>query len=174
MSDLRYPIGPFTHQGPVSDSQFVAWVDQIEALPGLLRSAADGLTDAQLDTPYREGGWTLRQVVHHLPDSHLNGYLRTLWTLTEDTPTIKPYDEAAVAALADYAAPITDSLDLLDALHRRWVAAFRSLTPEQRARTFVHPDDGSINPLARHAGTYAWHGRHHLAHITTTVERMGW
>ncbi len=174
MPDVCYPIGIFAHKGPVSDAQFTAWVDQIEALPAQLRAAVDGLTDAQLDTPYREGGWTLRQVVHHLPDSHMNGYLRTLWALSEDAPTIKPYDEAAVAALAGYAAPLSDSLDLLQALHHRWVTVLRSLTPKQRTRTFVHPEDRTTNPLARHAGTYAWHGRHHLAHVTTTTERMDW
>jgi hypothetical protein len=174
MPDLRYPIGRFEHVGSVTDEQFNTWVDEIALLPHQLRQVAAPLSDAQLDTPYRPGGWTLRQVVHHLADSHLNGYVRTRWALTEDAPTIKPYDEAAWAASPDYAAPIDYSLDLIGALHARWTALWRSLSSEQRGRTFVHPDDGQRHRLDRHAGTYAWHGRHHLAHLTGTARREGW
>jgi hypothetical protein len=174
VTDLRYPIGRFDHEGPVTDDDLARWIDQIEALPGRLRRAVDGLTDAQLDTSYRPGGWTLRQVVHHVPDSHLNSYVRFKWALTEDEPLIKAYDEAGWAELADYrTVPVATSLDFLALLHAKWVALLRSLAREQLGRRFVHPVSGPT-ALDRAIGLYAWHGQHHLAHVTTTAERNGW
>lgn len=172
--DLRYPIGQFEHEGPVSDQDLERWIAQIEALPAQMRQAVAGLSDEQLDTPYRPGGWTLRQVAHHVPDSHLHCYIRFKWALTEDEPLIKAYDEALVAELADSrTAPIAPALDLLSALHVKWVALLRSLTRRQLSRRFVHPVSGP-SELARTVGSYAFHGRHHLAHLTTTIDRHGW
>ena len=172
--DLRYPIGRFEPPDPITGADVARWIDEIEALPDEMRRAVAGLTDEQLDPPYRPGGWTLRQVVHHVPDSHLNSYVRFKWALTEDEPTIKTYEEARWAELADYrTVPISISLDFLTLLHRKWSALLRALTPEQWSRRFVHPEWGKID-LATTAGQYAWHGRHHLAHITTTVARHGW
>lgn len=174
MQDLRYPIGEFEPPEEFTEKDLGRWLGEIEALPPALRAAVEGLSDEQLDTRYRPGGWTLRQVVHHVPDSHLNAYIRFKWTLTEDEPTIKTYDEALWAELADYRTlPIAISLDLLEVLHRKWTALLRALTPEQWARTLVHPDSGRLD-LGTFAAHYAWHGRHHLAHITTTAERHGW
>lgn len=171
MQDLRYPIGHFEHEGPVTEADRARWIGQIEALPEQMRDAVAGLTDAQLDTPYRPGGWTLRQVVHHVPDSHLNSYVRCKWALTEDAPVIKPYDEQGWAELADAReAPVGISLNMLTALHAKWAVLLRSLSPAQWARPFVHPVSGPVD-LARTVGSYAWHGRHHLAHITSALER---
>lgn len=171
--DLRYPIGRFSPPDAVTPDQVAAWTDDLEALPGDLRRTAAALTDAQLDTPYRPGGWTARQVVHHLPDSHLNSFVRFKLALTEDRPAIHAYDEAAWARLPDSRQPIADALDLLAALHRRWVGLLRSLTWEQLQREFLHPDSGPTT-LAFTTGVYAWHGRHHLAHIERLIEREGW
>ncbi|MEM6288729.1 MAG: YfiT family bacillithiol transferase [Bacteroidota bacterium] len=171
MSDLRYPIGLFEAPDPITPDHLGAWIDAIEALPDQMRAAVAGLSDADLDTPYRPGGWTLRQVVHHVPDSHLNSYVRFKWALTEAEPTIKAYDEVGWAELPDVAGtPVEVSLDLLGALHTRWVVLLRSLTEADWQRRFVHPASGPM-PLAEAAGRYAWHGRHHLAHVTTTVGR---
>jgi hypothetical protein len=174
MNDLRYPIGGFRHPGPVTMGDIELWTRQIEELPGEMRRAVEPLTDAQLARPYRPGGWTLGQVVHHVPDSHMNSYIRFKWALTEDAPLIKTYYEARWAELDDYRiVPIEKSLDLLDALHARWVALLRALSPGQLTREFRHPDSGLIE-LGWNVGNYAWHGRHHLAHITTTIERNEW
>lgn len=174
MNDLRYPIGRFEHDGEITASDIAAWIDDIERLPAALRCAVDGLTDEQLDARYRPGGWTLRQVVHHLADSHTNSYVRFKLALTEEEPTIKPYDESAWASFGDYdVLPVEAGLDFLDVLHVRWVAVLRLATREQLARRWVHPDSGAAE-LAWNVGHYSWHGRHHLAHITRTVEREGW
>ena len=174
MTDLRYPIGEFEPPAEVTPEDLESWLGEIEALPQALRAAVAGLPDEQLDTRYRPGGWTLRQVIHHLPDSHLNGYLRFKWALTEHEPTIKTYDEVGAAGLADYrTVPVETSVDFLELLHRKWILLLRALTPEQWARCFIHPDLGKLD-LATTAALYAWHGRHHLAHITTTIERLGW
>ena len=174
MHDLRYPIGPFEHDGPVSGTDLDRWIGQIEALPEQMRRAVSGLTEDHLDTPYRPGGWTLRQVVHHVPDSHLNSYVRFKWALTEDEPTIKAYDEVAWAELPDVQrVPVETSLDFLALLHAKWVVLLRSLSRDQLARRFVHPVSGPVD-LATTVGSYAWHGRHHLANITRTAEREGW
>lgn len=174
MDTLRYPIGPFEHADPITDRDIQRWIDQIDALPGQLREAVDGLTDEQLDTPYRPGGWTVRQVVHHVGDSHLNSFIRFKWALTEDTPTIKAYYEDRWAELDDYQlCEVETSLNFIAWLHARWVVLLRSLTREQLARQFVHPTSGPVR-LDWNVGHYAWHGRHHLAHITTLKDRNGW
>lgn len=174
MTDPRYPIGKFQPPPSVTDSDRAAFVDQIAALPGDLRAAVSGFDDAQLDTPYRDGGWTVRQVVHHVPDSHLNAYTRFKLALTEDRPTIKTYEEAQWAELPEArSAPIGVSLALLDALHQRWVLLLRVLAPGQFARSFRHPDLGLMT-LDQLVAMYAWHGRHHVAHISALRSRMGW
>ena len=172
--DLRYPIGKFSPPARIEARDVAGWIDEIEDLPRRLRRAVEGLTPAQLDTPYRPGGWTVRQVVHHLGDSHMNSLLRFKWALTEERPTIKPYSEHRWAQLPDYSAvPIAVALDFLAALHVRLVALLRALSPADLAREFVHPESGVV-PLNRNIGIYAWHGRHHLAHITRLAEREGW
>lgn len=174
MSDLRYPIGPFQPVTSLAPAQRVTCIEQIAAAPEGLRRAVQGLDDRQLDTPYRPGGWTARQVVHHVPDSHLNAYTRFKLACTEETPSIKTYDEGRWAELVEArTAPIDVSLDLLTSLHRRWVLFLRSLGPADFARSVRHPDWGTPTVdflLAQ----YAWHGRHHTAHITSLRDRMGW
>ena len=174
-TDLRYPIGKLALPPlPLADSQRRALIDEIAAAPAAMQKAARGLTEAQLDTPYRPGGWTVRQVVHHVADSHMNAYVRCKLALTEQAPTIKPYDEAAWAALADSReTPVKTSLSLLDALHVRWVAVLRSLAASDFLRTFMHPESG-VNTLDRMLVMYAWHGKHHTAHVTSLRERSGW
>ena len=172
--DLRFPIGRFADPGVITQDHVSGWLEDLATLPADLRHTVTPLSDAQLETPYRSGGWTVRQVVHHLPDSHLNSLLRFRWALTEDCPVIKPYDEAAVAELSDYrSAPIGHSLDLLEALHARWVDLIRRLSWKQLQRTFVNPESGE-DTLARTVGVYTWHGRHHLAHIERLMERESW
>lgn len=174
MTDLRYPIGKFHFDGPLTEGQTRKALDDVAIAPANLRSVVKGLSEAQLDTPYRPGGWTVRQVVHHVPDSHMNAYVRFKLALTEDDPTIKPYAEDRWAELADTnATPVEVSLTLLDSLHDRWVRLLRSLTPEEWKRTFRHPDLGSM-PLEKSLALYAWHGRHHVAHITALRVREGW
>jgi len=174
MSDLRYPIGEFTYGGPPSEAQRNAFIDDIDQAPAALRAAVQGLSPEQLATPYRDGGWSVRQVVHHVPDSHLNAYVRFKLALTEDKPTIKPYDEARWAELADTAAtPLEVSLALLESLHARWVQLLRSLSGEDWKRTFTHPEIGMVS-LERSLATYSWHGKHHVAHITELRKRMNW
>ena len=171
--ELRYPIGRFSPAGPITPEQVATWIDDIAALPADLRRTVSALTDARLDTPYRPGGWTVRQVVHHLADSHLNAFVRCKWAATEDRPMIKAYDEKGWAALPDSRGPTGDSLDLLDALHHRWVRLLRGLPRAHLQREFVHPESGPAT-LAVTAGAYAWHGRHHLAHIERLIERENW
>jgi DinB superfamily len=172
--DLRYPVGRFTYTRGLTQEQRQALIRQIAAAPGALRAATNGLRDAQLDTPYRPDGWTVRQVVHHVPDSHMNAYIRFKLALTEDKPTIKPYDEAAWAKVADTAlTPIDVSLTLLDALHHRWVLLLESLEPSDYSRELVHPDHGPVT-LHWMLQLYAWHGRHHTAHVTELRKREEW
>jgi uncharacterized damage-inducible protein DinB len=173
--DLRYPIGPFVmEKEPLSEEQRRLFIDQIAETPQRLAEAVAGLSVEQLDTPYRPGGWTARQVAHHFPDSHFNGYVRVKLALTEAEPTLKTYEESEWAKLPDTAAtPVEVSLQLLDALHRRWVTLLRSLGGADFRRTARHPSWGLITVdflLAQ----YAWHGRHHVAHITSLRDRMGW
>ena len=173
MADLQYPVGRSTKVTTLTPAQRAEYIEQIAAAPGLLRRAVAGLDERQIDTPYRPGGWTVRQVVHHVPESHMNAYVRCKLALTEDVPTIKPYDQAGWAATPDAAAPVEVSLALLAALHDKWVRLLRGLAPEQFARSFNHPESG-INTLDSVLAMYSWHGRHHTAHITTLRERMGW
>jgi hypothetical protein len=172
--DLRYPIGTFSFKGPLSSQERQKLIDQIAATPENMRDAVSGLDDAQLDTPYRPEGWTVRQVVHHVPESHLTSYIRFKHALTEDEPTIKPYFEDRWAQLDDARqAPISLSLDLLNAVHGRWVWFLRSLKQEDFQRTFRHPEIGIVS-LDKNVALYAWHGPHHVAQITSLRERMGW
>jgi DinB family protein len=174
MDDLRYPIGKAQLAARLDDGRRREMIDQIEETPARLRAAVAGLSPEQLDTPYRPGGWTVRQVVHHVPDSHLNAYVRFKLALTEEEPAIKTYKEALWAELADTrAVPVEVSLVLLETLHRRWVALLRSLAAGDFDRTLLHPDHGVIN-LNQLLGIYAWHGRHHTAHVTALRQRMGW
>jgi uncharacterized damage-inducible protein DinB len=171
---LRYPIGHFEPPAQITAVDRARWLDDLEMLPNNLREAVEDLANKQLDTPYRPGGWTVRQVVHHLPDSHMNSYERFRLALTEDAPVIKPYDEGAWAELPDAkAAPIEMSLSLLDALHARWLILLRSLSDSQLARTFKHPNLGEV-PLDRAIGLYAWHGSHHVSQIVNLRKRKGW
>ena len=174
-TDLRYPIGRFDFDSPISDSDFPRLIALIAEAPGALRSAVAGLTRDQLETRYRPGGWTVKQVVHHVPDSHMNAYMRFKLALTEDEPTIKPYNEAAWAELADSRrVPIEVSLDLLDALHLRWVALLRAMDAADFNRGVRHPEHGRLLTMKQLLGLYAWHGRHHVAHITSLKKREGW
>jgi uncharacterized damage-inducible protein DinB len=170
-SDLRFPIGKFSLDSDVTPEKRGTWIRQIADAPGALRAAVSGLNDRQLDTPYRPGGWTVRQVVHHVPDSHMNAYVRFKLALTEDNPTIKPYDEAKWAEVSDTRAMAPEvSLTLLDALHRRWVTLLQSMAAADFARPLQHPENGPMT-LDRLLQLYAWHGRHHAAHITTLRAR---
>ena len=172
--DLRFPIGPFKFTGPLSDDDRRSVINTIEETPKRMRAAVAGLDDKQLDTPYRPEGWTVRQVVHHVPESHMNSYIRFKLAITEEEPTIKPYFEDRWAELDDARqAPIALSLDLLDAVHARWVWFLRSLKDEDFGRTFRHPEMGIVS-VDKNIALYAWHGRHHVAHITSMRERMRW
>ena len=172
--DLRYPIGEFKLEDQPTDEQLRQFVSDIEQTPARLRAAVDGLSEQQLETPYRPGGWTVRQVTHHVPESHMNAYVRMKLALTEDNPTIKPYDEARWAETPDVrATPIATSLTLLEALHQRWVTLLKALGPADFVRTFTHPESGQWT-VGKYVALYAWHGKHHVAHITSLRERMGW
>jgi uncharacterized damage-inducible protein DinB len=172
--DLRYPLGPFKLEGTPTEGDIRRAIDEIAEAPARLRAAVEDLSAEQLDTPYRPDGWTVRQVVHHVPDSHLHSYSRFKLALTEDEPTIKPYHEDRWAELEDSrATPIEVSLALLESLHNRWVVLLNSLDPADFQRTFRHPEIGVVT-LAQNACLYAWHGRHHTAQVTSLRERMGW
>ena len=174
MTDLRFPIGKFHFDGAMTEPQKKAALDEVANTPANLRTAIKGLSEAQLDTPYRPDGWSVRQVVHHVPDSHLNAYVRFKLALTEDEPTIKPYAEDRWAELADTkSTPVEVSLTLLESLHDRWVRLLRSLTEEEWKRMFRHPEMGAMT-LEKTLALYAWHGRHHVSHITSLRDREGW
>jgi uncharacterized damage-inducible protein DinB len=174
MTDPRYPVGKFSYAGPLTPEQKKQFLDDIEKTPARLRAAVAGLSDQQLDTPYRDGGWTVRQVAHHVPDSHMNSYIRFKLALTEEEPTIRPYMEDRWAELSEArSAPIEVSLALLDSLHRRWMLMLRSLTDADWKRTFRHPELGPMT-LEKTLALYSWHGRHHVAHVTKLREKMGW
>jgi uncharacterized damage-inducible protein DinB len=174
MEDLRYPVGRHQRPQSLTSEQRRTAIDAIAAAPTLLRAAVSGLDDRQLDTPYRPNGWTVRQVVHHVPDSHLNAYTRFKLGLTEDTPTIKTYDEAKWAQLEDSrSTPIATSLALLDAVHDRWLRVLRAMSSSDFARTLNHPENGVMN-LDQMLALYEWHGRHHVAHVTNLRSRNGW
>jgi|SRR5271168_844046 len=175
MSDLSYPIGKLEFKGPLTPGERRRMISQIAAMPAAFRAAVAGLTPRQLDTPYRPGGWTVRQVVHHVPDSHMNAFIRFKLGLTEDQPTITPYDQDRWSTLADAEdTPIETSLVLLDAVHQRWVILLRSREPEDFARLLNHPEYDAPLSLDKILALYAWHGRHHTAHITGLRDRMGW
>jgi uncharacterized damage-inducible protein DinB len=173
--DLRFPVGKFDWNQPINQTDYPRLIGEIAAAPGALRSAVAGLSRDQLETRYRPGGWTVKQVVHHVPDSHLNAYTRFKLGLTEDEPTIKPYEEAKWAELPDsQRLPIDVSLDLLDALHQRWVVLLRAMEPSDFNRAVRHPEGDRLITLAQLLALYAWHGRHHVAHITALKKREGW
>lgn len=172
---LRYPIGRFDTGRKVAAAERPALIAALAAAPEELSAAVAGLGPGQLDTPYREGGWTVRQVVHHVPDSHMNAYVRFKWGLTEDEPLIRTYDEKGWADLDDVRdTAVETSLQLLAALHERWVTLLRGLTGAEWDRTIRHPELDVTIPLSTLLAMYAWHGRHHTAHITSLRERMGW
>jgi hypothetical protein len=177
MSDLRYPVGQFQWTQPATEEQSakdrVRYIDVLSKLPTQMRAAVQGLGPDQLETPYRPEGWTVRQVVHHVPDSHMNAYVRFKLALTEEQPPIKPYNEAAWANLPDSSLPVEVSLQLLAALHSRWVDLVSAMRPSDFGRTLYHPEHGVVT-LDRMLAMYAWHSAHHLAHITSLRERMGW
>jgi hypothetical protein len=172
--DPRFPIGKFNRPASIMPGLRAAHIEVLRLLPECLGHAVDSLNDGQLDTPYRDGGWTVRQVIHHVADSHANAYVRMKLALTEDWPTIKPYEEAAWANLADARSlPVAVSLDLIAALHIRWVTLLESLSGEDFHRGYVHPEGGRQD-LAQVLALYDWHSRHHTAHITNLRQRMGW
>ena len=173
--DLSYPIGKFEYAGSSTPEQRVQYIREIEETPARLREAIRGLNEQQLNTPYRPSGWMVRQVVHHVPESHMNAYIRFKLGLTEDNPTIKPYNEKRWSETPDVATtPLDVSLALLENVHKRWVILLRALTPSDLARTIVHPEYGTSLSLDRYLAMYAWHGKHHVAHITSLRERNAW
>jgi uncharacterized damage-inducible protein DinB len=173
MADPRYPVGKFTPEENLSDARRSELIAQIAEAPAQLRAAVKGLDEKQLDTPYRDGGWTVRQVAHHLSDSHMNAYVRFKLAMTEDVPTIKPYNEKLWAETADTKIPIAPSVTLLESVHARWVALLKGMSAEDYRRKLNHPEMGEFD-LEKFLGLYAWHGRHHVAHITSLRERMKW
>ena len=173
-TDPRYPIGKFEPKDAYSKEDVSEFIQRIKALPSKVEKAVHGWTDAQLDTPYREGGWTVRQVVHHVADSHMNAYIRFKWTLTENSPLIKAYNEKAWAETPETKAPPSLSIDFLKTLHAKWVVLLDGLPTEALAREFTHPDTGKQVRIDRLMGLYAWHGDHHLAHISALKQKMGW
>ncbi len=173
MTDLRYPIGEFALPAKLPPNKRAGAIQDIAHTPAQLRAAVAGFSEGQLDTPYRPGGWTVRQVVHHLPDSHMNAYTRLKLALTEDAPTIRTYNEAAWSKLPDAGGPIEPSLALLESLHERWVYLWRRLQAPHWTRRLLHPDLGEMG-IDELLAFYAWHGKHHVAHITTLREQEGW
>lgn len=172
--DLRYPVGKFVRPEKISEEDRRQYIAQVEDAPAKLRAAVQGLTEAQLDTPYREGGWTVRQVAHHLADSHMHSYIRFKLALTENEPTVKTYDQERWAELPDARTlPVETSLTLLESLHRRFVAMLRAMSEADFRKTLKHPELGTV-ALEKYVAMYAWHGRHHVAHITALRERKGW
>ncbi|UCF64086.1 MAG: putative metal-dependent hydrolase [bacterium] len=171
---LKYPIGEFKAPEEVTKNDIGTWTKIIESLPGKLRKVVQNMTPVQWSTPYRPGGWQVRQLVHHLCDSHLNAYIRFKLALTEDQPTIKVYDQARWAELPDNEQiPVEDSLDFLELLHKRWVILLKSMSPHDFDRQLNHPESG-VHPLKIFVGLYAWHCEHHLAHVTSLIKREGW
>ena len=171
--DVRYPIGSFQYDGEMDKEVVNKWVKEIEELPRMLQDAVKDLDDEQLDTPYRLDGWMIRQVIHHLADSHMNAYIRLKLALTEESPVVKTYDETKWAELNDYQFPVEGSLLLLEGLHKRWAELLRTLSQSEMEKTFTHPELGEVL-IYKNIGMYAWHGKHHLAHITSLLEQKGW
>jgi uncharacterized damage-inducible protein DinB len=174
MSDLSFPIGRYQREATVTAERRAEWIRDIAETPAALRRAVETLSDQQLDTPYRPGGWTVRQVVHHVPDSHMNAFIRFKLALTEDIPTIKPYEQALWADLPDARGPIVNSLTLLESLHERWVTLLNGMSPADYQKSFRHPEYDRTMTLDDTLGLYSWHGRHHVAHITSLAARSGW
>ncbi len=172
--DLRYPIGKFQAKESYSKDEVAAFIQRIEALPLKLMNAVSTLNDNQLDTPYRDDGWTLRQVIHHMADSHSNAYIRIKWTITESTPLIKAYDEKLWAETPDTSLPIFLSLNVLQALHAKLVALAKAIPHDDLSKKFIHPESKKEVRIDQMLGLYAWHGEHHLAHITSLKDRKGW
>ena len=175
IDQLRYPVGKFSDPTSFSPMEIKQWIDTLEQFPANMKKVVTGLNYQQLDTPYRDGGWTIRQVVHHTADSHLNCYIRVKLALTEDNPTIKPYLEAKWAEIPEAkTAPVEVSLNILDAIHHRMNLMLRNLTVDDLDRTFYHPENKTTRTLKTILALYAWHSRHHLAHITELKKRKGW
>ncbi|MEK4048688.1 YfiT family bacillithiol transferase [Bacillus sp. FSL K6-2839] len=174
MTSLQYPIGLYEPVEEKTKEQLEAWIDQLAAIPQEYEAVTYQLTDGQLDTPYRPGGWTVRQLIHHVADSHLNAYLRFKLALTEETPNIRPYDQAGFAELPDSKAPISLSLPLISSLHRRWVTLLRGMSEEDFNAFYYHPADQQTVSLYDATGMYVWHSRHHLAHITELIKKNQW
>jgi len=171
MEELKFPIGKFSFEKEVSQDEIDSLISQIDNLPELLRANVQKLGEGHLDSQYRPGGWTIRQLIHHIADSHMNAYIRFKLALTEDKPTVKTFQEALWAELEDNRLPVDISLNLIEALHRRWVALVRSLSSADLEREFYHPEVGTLT-LKKVLGLYAWHGNHHLAHLTSYIKRM--
>ena len=175
LDKLKYPIGQFTAPDTITDENLKKYISEIENLPEELNKLVKGLKEFQLDTSYRENGWTVRQVIHHIADSHMNAYIRFKLALTEDMPTIKPYFEDKWAELGDYkTTPVDVSIALIYSLHKRWVNLLRSMSKKDFEKTFFHPEHGKVFSLDEAAGIYSWHGRHHYAHINELKKRMNW
>lgn len=172
-ADPRYPIGRLVKQPAYSTAERSERIAAISALPGALQAAVEGLSETQIDTPYRDGGWSVRQVVHHVADSHMHAFIRFKWALTESNPAIKAYHEQAWAELPDSRLPVEYSLRLIEALHRRWTGLMAAMAPEAFATPYQHPETGAYT-LDMALGMYAWHGRHHAAHVTELRRREGW
>lgn len=174
LDQLRYPIGTFQKPTEITQEMLLDWITDLENLPALLRISVEGLSEQQLLLPYRPGGWTIKQTVNHLADSHANAFIRFKLALTEAIPTIKPYEEQLWAELEDGKhAPIEWSLTMLEVMHNRWTMLLKSMTEEQFARQFIHPETKNLNTLSTVTGMYSWHSKHHIAHITELRKRMG-
>ena len=175
LESLKYPIGQFEVPETITDAQIKEWIEELEILPAKFRTLVENLSEAQLETPYRPGGWTVRQTVHHVSDSHHNSYIRFKWALTEDTPLIKAYDEKAWADLFDTkTAPITMSLDHLTIVHTKLVYLLKGLDRAALQKAFLHPEGNIRTTLEENIGRYAWHGNHHYTHIYNLIQREGW
>ena len=172
--ELRYPTGKFAARENYTTEDLQQFIRRIESLPAKVDEATKTLTASQLNTPYREGGWTLRQVLHHIPESHMNAYIRFKWALTEETPTIKAYNEKAWAETPEIVLDPRISIDLLKALHVKWVALMKSLSQKDLQRQYIHPETHKVNRLDNMIAMYAWHGEHHLGHINSLKNRMRW
>jgi hypothetical protein len=175
MEKIKYPIGKYNPPKPITEHHIEQWIHELENYPARLREKVSGLDEDQLDTPYREDGWTVLQLVHHIVDSHLNAYIRTKLTLTEDTPTIKPYFQDRWAELPDsFDTPVETSIRMLESLHKRWTILLKSLSNDHFDRSLYHPEDEMEMTLGYLIGMYAWHGSHHLAHVNNLIKASNW